>query len=164
MDSSYVPKINIPLDKGDVPLNQPFPKELSNVPIVVIAEQVGHTAIDSALDPDTAEAKVLLAKEQEVAKKQKHQTNNPSPIQKLVEQVKGAAVAIVKPEEGKKQDTKKKTSDPLVKILVIIGVVMISTGLIAFFKSAFLGIILMLIGALVIIFGVFAPIHAPKNA
>lgn len=164
MDNNIVPKIDIPLDKGDVPLNQPFPKEVANAPIVGIAETVGQTAIESALHPDEAEAKVKLAKEQEKAEdKQKGSDSDRSPIKRFGTQIKSAATAIVKPEEGKKQDSKRKTSDPLVKALVIIGVIMVTIGLIAFFKSALFGIFLMLVGALIIIFGVFAPIHAAKR-
>lgn len=164
MDNNAVPKINIPLDSGDVPLNQPFPKEVANAPIVGIAEQVGQTALESALHPDEAEAKITLAKEQEKAEqKEINAWKEQSPMKKLGAQIKGAAIAIVKPEEGKKQDSKRKTSDPLVKILVIIGVIVVMIGLITFFSQAFLGILLMLAGALVITFAVFAPIHAAKR-
>lgn len=165
MDKNTVPKMNIPLDKGDVPLNQPFPREVANAPVVDIAEQMGQTAIESALHPTDAAAKIAFAKEEQKASEhtQKSQKNQ-KPLKKFGSQVKGAALAMVSKKESSKQDSKRKTSDPFIKMLVIIGVIGIIIGIITFFAQSILGIMIMLAGTLVITFAVFAPIHSAKKA
>ncbi|MDB5182637.1 MAG: hypothetical protein JWO47_421 [Candidatus Saccharibacteria bacterium] len=71
MENNTVPKIDIPLDKGDVPLNQPFPKEVKNAPIVELAEQVGQAAVDSSLGLTKPEVKKAAEEQKEVNNKQK---------------------------------------------------------------------------------------------
>ena len=72
--------------------------------------------------------------------------------------------APVKVPELAKKDSKKATSNPIVKTLVLIGVVLVVLGLIfAFTVSTPLGIVLMFLGSVAIIACVFLPIGAKKK-
>lgn len=130
-----IPTIAIPLDKGSVDLNQPFPKEVANAPLVGVAEQVGQTAVESSLHPEESEAKVQVADK----------------------------LATKESSTATKNTSGGRTTCPLVKILVIVGIVAVTSGLLLFFVNILLGILIIAIGSLPILFAVFGPTRVLKR-
>lgn len=203
MNPNDIPTPDLPLKGSAVPLNQPFPKELTNAPFVDIAEQVGQAALDKSVRKEKADklaqeqiqaagniiqsagsiaAESAGAKSKDIKSAEKkgdlaEQPNKTSPKKtdkkeelkdkastvkdKLKDKAKSLKDTLKK--ATKEKDSKKSTSNPLVKTLVIIGVVAVSLGLImAFFMNRFLGITLMFIGSIAITACVFLPIGVKK--
>jgi len=67
------------------------------------------------------------------------------------------------PDDTKKKDGRWATANPIVKTLVIIGVAVVSLGLVVAFLNILFGIILMALGSLAIIACVFLPIGIKKG-
>ena len=62
-----------------------------------------------------------------------------------------------------KKEPKSFSTNPIVKVLVIIGVVIAAIGLFALIASIALGVTIIAVGIIAIFIGVFAPIHAKRK-
>jgi len=127
-----------------------------------IAEQVGQAAVEVAVDreivnspmKDAAQAQQQTTNttDQQATDSNKEKTVGGYTAKDLVE-------APIKVPEPVKKDSKWATSNPIVKTLVLIGVILVTLGLIfAFTLNMALGIILMVLGSIAIIACVFLPV------
>jgi len=149
-------------------------------PTEEIAEQVGQTALESAVEHTPAGQKsspVPASTPSESQIPQKSPENEDGTHEEPKEIKKPSSLprqnnAEKAPDNGKPadalDDTKKKdgrwaTANPIVKTLVIIGVAVVSLGLIIAFLNILFGIILVALGSLAIIACVFLPIGIKKD-
>jgi uncharacterized membrane protein len=169
-----MPKIKVPKKGNPLPLNQPFPEEIDSA-YTEVAEKVGEKAIikaaqDSKRKKDKIKQKageiVASVAVEEPNKQSSSSKGNEDSTKDKPQQNKTVGDILESPAEAiktKNKDDKSDTRSPIVKTIVLVGVIVVALGLIAFFTiSGALGLILMVLGALAVIFCVFLPITHSK--
>lgn len=157
-----------------IPLNQPFPKELGNTPIVSIAEHVGQQVVGKEVEqkpalntsttppaPEPSQSSTLPPESED--KKSEENTKSGDKTKDVADH---DPLELLKSPEPKlnKSDSKKGARSPIVMTIVGIGVILALIGLIfAITFNKYSGFLLMVIGSTAIIACVFLPIGANKK-
>ena len=136
-------------------------------PILDILGDVGEMAIEKAGSgvetiPTAQEIKKFKeekAKEQQKSESKESESKESGGKEKITGLVEKAKTAL----DPKKKEPKSFSSNPIVKTLVIAGVVIAAIGLFSLIANIGFGIFLILLGSAAVFIGVFAPIHSSKK-
>ena len=139
----------------------PEPVNTTDAPDEVV-EEVGKTILDTTVEKNDIGEKPLDEPTKEL-KKDNPKTDIKEEKIAASYSLKDVVLAPIEKPQHTEQDNKAETKDPLVKTLVIVGVIIAVIGLLLLFVSLSLGAFIMFVGAVPIIYSVFAPIHATKK-